>query len=201
MFNYLSGTLAQIGKDYVVLDNRGIGWQLFVPTTVLRRLQTVGKEIKLFTFLLVREDDLQLYGFLSAEDLLLFKMLLSVSGVGPKAALGVLSTLSALDFYMSVLNEDIRVLTRVPGIGPKSAKRLVVELKDKVTALGAPGSVAVTACPAGIAPQPFQDALQALLALGYSGTEAQSVLQSMVGWETMTTEQLLRSALSQLGSK
>ncbi|MFW0861574.1 MAG: Holliday junction branch migration protein RuvA [Dethiobacter sp.] len=201
MFNYLSGTLAQIGKDYVVLDNRGIGWQLFVPTTVLGRLQTVGKELKLFTFLLVKEDDLQLYGFLNAEDLLLFKMLLSVSGVGPKAALGVLSTLSVFDFYMSVLNEDIKVLTRVPGIGPKSAKRLVVELKDKVIALDPPGSVTVTAYPAGTSQQPYQDALQALLALGYSGTEAQSALQSMVGWETMTTEHLLRSALSQLGSK
>ncbi|MBS4007159.1 MAG: Holliday junction branch migration protein RuvA [Clostridium sp.] len=201
MFNYLSGTLAQIGKDYVVLDNRGIGWQLYVPTTVSARLQTVGKEIKLFTYLLVREDDLQLYGFLSAEDLLLFKMLLSVSGVGPKAALGVLSTFSALDFYMSVMNEDIRALTRVPGIGPKSAKRLVVELKDKVTALGTAGPVAVTIYPAEISPQPFQDAMQALLALGYNGTEAQSALQNISGRETMSTEQLLRSALSQLGSK
>ncbi|MHB1256132.1 MAG: Holliday junction branch migration protein RuvA [Dethiobacteraceae bacterium] len=201
MFNYLSGTLAQIGKDFLVLDNRGIGWQLFVPTTVLGQLQTVGKELKLFTYLLVKEDDLQLYGFLNSEDLLLFKMLLSVSGVGPKAALGVLSTLSALDFYIAVMNEDHKVLTRVPGIGPKSAKRLVVELKDKVTALGTPSSAPLSAYPAGVAPQSFQDALQALLALGYSGTEAQATLQKMAGWETMTTEQLLRSALSQLGSK
>jgi len=201
MFNYLNGTLAQIGKDFVVLDNRGIGWQLSVPTTVLSQLQTVGKEIKLFTFLLVREDDLQLYGFLSAEDLLLFKMLLSVSGVGPKAALGVLSTLSVMDFYLSVMNENIKVLTRVPGIGPKSAKRLVVELKEKVAALGTPSSVAVTTYPAGVLPEPLQDALQALLSLGYSGTEAQTTLQSIAGRENMTTEQLLKSALSQLGSK
>jgi len=201
MFNYLSGTLAQIGKDFVVLDNRGIGWQLSVPTTVLSQLQTVGKEIKLFTFLLVREDDLQLYGFLNAEDLLLFKMLLSVSGVGPKAALGVLSTLSVMDFYMSVMNENIKVLTRVPGIGPKSAKRLVVELKEKVAALGTLSSVAVTTYPAGVLPEPLQDALQALLSLGYSGTEAQTTLQSIAGRENMTTEQLLKSALSQLGSK
>jgi len=174
---------------------------LSVPTTVLSQLQTVGKEIKLFTFLLVREDDLQLYGFLNAEDLLLFKMLLSVSGVGPKAALGVLSTLSVMDFYMSVMNENIKVLTRVPGIGPKSAKRLVVELKEKVAALGTLSSVAVTTYPAGVLPEPLQDALQALLSLGYSGTEAQTTLQSIAGRENMTTEQLLKSALSQLGSK
>lgn len=201
MFNYLSGTLAQIGKDFVVLDNRGIGWQLSVPTTVLSQLQTVGKEIKLFTFMLVREDDLQLYGFLNAEELMLFKMLLSVSGVGPKAALGVLSTLSVMDFYLSVMNENIKVLTSVPGIGPKSAKRLVVELKEKVAALGTPGSVAITSYSAGVLPEPLQDALQALLSLGYSGTEAQTTLQNIAGRENMTTEQLLKSALSQIGSK
>lgn len=201
MFNYLSGTLAQIGKDFVVLDNRGIGWQLSVPTTVLSQLQTVGKEIKLFTFLLVREDDLQLYGFLNAEELMLFKMLLSVSGVGPKAALGVLSTLSVMDFYLSVMNENIKVLTSVPGIGPKSAKRLVVELKEKAAALGTSSSVAITGYSAGVLPEPFQDALQALLSLGYSGTEAQTTLQNIAGRENMTTEQLLKSALSQIGSK
>lgn len=200
MFNYLSGTLAQIGKDFVVLDNRGIGWQIAVPTTVLNRLQAVGEEIKLFTLLVVREDDLQLYGFLGADDLTLFKMLLSVSGVGPRAALNVLSTLSAAEFYLSVMQENVKILTRVPGVGPKSAKRLILDLKEKVTALNALSFATVAANPTGL-PEPFQEVLEALLTLGYSGTEAQTALQSMAGRDAMTTEQLLRSALSQLGSK
>jgi Holliday junction DNA helicase RuvA len=200
MYNYISGTLAHSGKDLVVVDNHGIGWQIFVPTTVLAKLGSPGVDVKLYTYLAVREDDLQLYGFLSAEDLALFKLLISVSGVGPKAALGVLSTLSTAEFHLAVMHENVKALTRVPGIGPKSAKRVIVDLKEKVTALGTQINVPVSSA-AHKTPDTFLDALDALLTLGYSGTEAQSVLQSVEGRETMTTEELLRKALTFLGTK
>lgn len=202
MFSFISGTLAYIGKDFVVVDNHGIGWQASVPATVLNQLHAVGEEVKLFTYMAVREDDVQLYGFMSADELALFKMLISVSGVGPKAALGVLSTLSAAEFYLAMMHENVKALTRVPGVGPKSAKRLIVELKEKVVALGAPAAMGtVAAAPSGAAAEPFLDALEALLSLGYNGSEAQAVLQAIEGRETMTTEELLRKALARLGAK
>jgi holliday junction DNA helicase RuvA len=198
MFNYIRGTVAHAGRDYVVLDNNGIGWLLHVPSTVLSTVRPAA-EATLYTYMAVREDDVQLYGFLSADELSLFKMLISVSGVGPKAALGVLSTLSAAEFHLAVMHENVKALTRVPGVGPKSAKRLIVELKEKVASLG-------TAVPAfsGLSPgpaEPFADALEALLALGYNGTEAQAALLTVESRETMDTTELLRKALAALGSK
>jgi holliday junction DNA helicase RuvA len=199
MFNYIRGSLAAKGKDHIVLDNSGIGWLIHVPATVLAALH-IGVETKVFTYMAVREDDIQLYGFISADDLALFKLLISVSGVGPKAALGVLSTLSAAEFHLAVMHENIKALTRVPGVGPKSAKRLIVELKEKVTALGASMPALPSAAPPGIA-DPFYDALEALISLGYNGTEAQAALQAVEGREAIKTEELLRKALSQLGTK
>lgn len=200
MFNYISGKLAGKGKDFVVVDNQGIGWLIHVPATVLSRLQRTGEDIKLFTYMAVREDDVQLYGFPEADELVLFKLLISVSGVGPKAALGVLSTLTAAEFHLAIMHENVKALTRVPGIGPKSAKRLIVELKDKVSSLGTPViTPAASASPA--VGNAFLDALEALAALGYSGSEAQAALQSVEGRDTMTTEELLRKALAKLGTK
>lgn len=199
MFNYIRGTLVQKGKDYVVVDNHGIGYYLAVPVSVPAKLQGNGEEIKLYTYMAVREDDISLYGFLQAEDLGLFKMLISVSGIGPKAALGVLSTLSSAEFYLAVMHENVKSLTRVPGVGEKSAKRLIVELKEKVAALGA--SDVVMAPVLTTSGSFYQDALEALLSLGYNGTEAQSALQTVSGYEQLRTEELLRKALARLGAK
>src|SRR5690554_5545243 len=116
MFDYIRGTLADKNSNYIVLDNGGIGWQIYVPATVFGQLPARGDEIKLFTYLAVREDALQLFGFLTSEDLMLFKLLISVSGVGPKAALAVLSTLSAAEFFLAITHENIKTLTKVPGI-------------------------------------------------------------------------------------
>lgn len=200
MFNYIRGTLVHKGKDSVVVDNHGIGWLISVPSTVISGLPAAVEEVKLFTYLAVREDDVQLYGFLSAEDLALFKLLISVSGIGPKAALGVLSTLSAAEFYLAVMHENVKTLTRVSGVGDKSAKRLIIELKEKVSALGAPETIRTV--PWHAAPDDaYSGALEALLALGYNGNEAQMALEAVENREQLSTEGLLRKALVRLGTK
>jgi Holliday junction DNA helicase RuvA len=202
MFNYIRGILIQKTKNAVIVENQGIGYFLTVPATTLAQLINVGEEVKLFTYLAVREDDLSLYGFSSAEDLAVFELLLSVSGVGPKAALAVLSTLSTSDFYLAVMHENVRMLTRVPGVGPKSAKRLIMELKDKVAAISGEASVAY-ASSAVQNPDAYNDAMEALLALGYNGTEAQTALQAALtdSSNNNTGQALLRRALAQLGMK
>ncbi|MBS4031361.1 MAG: Holliday junction branch migration protein RuvA [Clostridiales bacterium] len=201
MFNYIRGKLIQKTKNAVIIENHGIGYFLTVPATTLAQLINLGEEVKLFTYLAVREDDLSLYGFSSAEDLAIFELLLSVSGVGPKAALAVLSTLSTADFYLAVMHENVRTLTRVPGVGPKSAKRLIMELKDKVAAIG--GEIPVAHVASDLQnPDAYNDAMEALLALGYNGTEAQTALQAArKDGNNDTGQALLRRALAQLGMR
>ncbi|HZK25449.1 MAG TPA: Holliday junction branch migration protein RuvA [Oscillospiraceae bacterium] len=202
MFNYLRGTLIDKEKETIVLENSGIGWQITVPLTVQAQLASVGQEIKLYTYLAVREDALQLYGFSQREELTLFKLLISVSGVGPKAALAVLSTLSAGEFYWAIMHENIKALTRVPGIGPKSARRLIVELKEKATNIAMSRGEAQhpAAGQAAVAMDAYSEALAALLSLGYQGTEAQSALNEVPEREQLATEELLRKALAYLGT-
>ncbi|MDW7650814.1 MAG: Holliday junction branch migration protein RuvA [Bacillota bacterium] len=199
MFSYIRGTLAHKDKDFVVVDNQGIGFFLHVPSSVPATLHTIGQEVTLYTYMAVREDDIALYGFLQAEDLAMFKLLISVSGIGPKAALGILSTLSPAEFYLAMMHENVKALTRVSGVGPKSAKRLIIELKDKVAALGSPGTGVEPAVFTG--GDAYSEAMEALMALGYNGTEAQSALNTVQGAEGMDTEELLRKALARLGAK
>ncbi|NLM51956.1 MAG: Holliday junction branch migration protein RuvA [Firmicutes bacterium] len=202
MFNYLRGTLADKNSEQVVIDNGGIGWQVQVPATVFAKLPACGEKIKLYTYLVVREDALQLYGFLTREELDLFKLLLTVSGIGPKMALSVLSTLSPAEFFLAIAHENIKTLTKIPGIGTKSAKRLIVELKEKVAAMStvqvklpdsAPGQQEEN--------RHYQDALDALLALGYNGSEAQAALQAIEGYQELSTQDLVKKALVRLGSQ
>ncbi len=201
MFNYIRGILVQKTNNAVVIENQGIGYLLTVPATTGNRLLNVGGEVKLFTYLAVREDDLSLYGFFTAEELAMFELLLSVSGVGPKAALAVLSTLSTNDFYTAIMQENVRTLTRVPGVGPKSAKRLIMELKDKIAATGGEESIAGSSLSVQNH-DAYNDAMEALLALGYNGNEAQGALQAVLkDSDDDTGQALLHRALCQLGMK
>ncbi|MBS4022043.1 MAG: Holliday junction branch migration protein RuvA [Dethiobacter sp.] len=198
MFSYIRGVLTEKGPDSAIVECNGIGYLLSVPASTLGRLQAVGQEVKLFTYLSVREDGISLYGFISGEEKELFLLLLSVSGVGPKAALSVLSALTPEEFYLAVVREDIKSLTRVPGIGPKSAKRLFVELREKV------GTKDLTkqAQDTGHA-DALSDAMEALLTLGYNAGEAQSALQAVQSRadSELSGRELLRQALARLGSR
>jgi Holliday junction DNA helicase RuvA len=197
MFDYIRGKLVRVEKDAVVLENNGIGYRLAVPGASLHRLGEAGTDTRLYTYLAVKEDDISLYGFTDVSERECFLLLLSVSGVGPRGALSVLSALGAEEFYLAVLREDEKILTRAPGIGSKSAKRLIVELKDKVTRLGRPAGYDL---PPG---DGFAEALEALLSLGYSAAEARGALlpaQNSAEKQAAGGE-LLRLALSRLGAK
>ncbi|MFR3345158.1 MAG: Holliday junction branch migration protein RuvA [Anaerobutyricum sp.] len=131
MISYIKGTVAYKGKDSVVIENHGIGYQIKVPSRVLEGVNS-GEEAMLHTYLYVREDQLALFGFSSIQELETFQILLGISGIGPKAALSVLSTMSVEDLYYAVFSEDAKSIAKTPGIGPKGAKRMIIELKDKL---------------------------------------------------------------------
>lgn len=174
MFSYIKGIVAHKDADHVVIENNGIGYRLFVSAKTLSRV-TVNEKATLHTVFHVREDLVALYGFWDLSERSLFSMLMTVTGIGPKVALSVLSHLSPTELYLAIIREDVKTLTRVPGIGTKSAKRMFVELKEKVAGLKIPAQAKDTTPGAADA---WQEAFEALLTLGYSGDEAQEALQA-----------------------
>ena len=193
MIAHLRGLLAARDNDAVVVEVGGVGFQVFVPEILPDRLGGLGQEVTLFTHLHVRENDLTLYGFEGKEDLDLFRLLLTVSGIGPKVALAMLSYLPPDQLRMAIAQDDVAVLARVPGIGPKTAKKLVFDLKDKVAvdeALAAP-EPALTEADA--------DLIAALGGLGYSVREAQEAIRALPR-EPLPLEERVRLALAYFGS-
>ncbi len=172
----------------MVINVGGIGFQVHVPSGVLARIDGVGQPIELFTHLHIRENDLALYGFLTEEEQALFRLLLGVSGVGPKVALAVLSAVSPDTLRQAVTQEEHGILTRVPGIGPKTAKAIIFHLKDKLI-------------PSGVITAPLlsdvdAEVIAALTALGFSLVEAQAALQSLPRDEELPIEERVRQALA-----
>ncbi len=190
MISRLRGRIESVAEDHIIVDIGPMGLMVFVPADQLAGYQ-VGQPVALFTHLHIREQEFTLFGFATAEDLELFQVLLGVSGVGPKLALSILSTLPPDTIRMAVVNDEPGLLTRVPGIGPKSAKKILFQLKDK---LGAPEYEGV-----GAVPITDEDAevIEALTALGYSIVEAQRAVQA-VSREVTGVEERLRAALAQL---
>lgn len=200
MIRYIKGTLAFVEDTAVVVDNQGIGYRILVPVSLLETLPPLGGEVVLYTYLNVREDAMQLFGFASLDDLDVFQKLITVSGVGPKAGLGILGTLSADDVRFAVLSDDAATISKAPGIGAKTAKKLIVELKDKLdireVVAGMQGEG-----PSGkgdantLHTSAVSEAVEALTALGYSATDAMKAVRQVDGGDGMSTEELLRQAL------
>nr|HID12749.1 Holliday junction branch migration protein RuvA [Anaerolineae bacterium] len=188
MIARLSGTVWSIGEGHVVVQAGGIGFQVHVPSGVLERLDGTGQPVELFTHLHVRENELALYGFLTEEELALFKLLLSISGVGPKVALALLSTVSPDALRQAVLQEEPGLLTRVPGIGSKTARSIIFHLKDKLIPTGAEAVPLLSDADAEV--------IAALTGLGFSLVEAQAALQSLPRDEDLPLEERVRQALA-----
>jgi holliday junction DNA helicase RuvA len=185
---FVHGTLAEKGAGRVVVDVQGVGYELLVPTQAIATLPPVGKPVRLFTRLSVREDAMTLYGFGSADERMLFDHLVTVTGVGPKLALGVLSALTTDTLRRAITTGDTAVLTQVPGIGRKGAARIVLDLRDR---LGLGGEEA----PSG----PVSEVREALLALGLSAEEARDAIASLPADGERPVEELLRDALRSVG--
>ncbi len=193
MLASLSGVAEAIGKDFVVIQVGGVGFQVSVPQSVLDSLAGAGRELTVYTHLHVRENELALYGFGSEEELALFRLLLGVSGIGPKVALSVLSSLPVDQLQAAVAQEDVALLARVPGIGPKTARKLVFDLKDKIAAEIMPGEPQPTLTEADA------DLIAALTTLGYSVAEAQGAIRSLPR-EELSLEERVRLALAYFAS-
>ncbi len=196
MIAFLQGVLAAKLTDRVELDVNGVGYEVFVSQKTLQSIPAVGKSVLLKTYLHVREDIQQLFGFLKDSEKQAFLMALSVSGVGPKAAMNVLSTYSPEAFFEAVLHNDLAGLKSIPGIGQKTAQHLVLELKDKVTKMMGSG-VFPEESVLGSESKALSDALQAMMALGYSAIESRRAVLSSVQslGEKATVEELLKASL------
>lgn len=198
MIHYVCGCLEETGTDYVVLDNHGIGYLIYTPASVFDDLPLRGENVRLYTYMYVREDQMTLYGFLTRDDLEIFKMLISVSGIGPKGALGILSTISPNQFRFAVMAGDAKVISKAPGIGPKTAQKLIIELKDKLKLEDAFEEEAKNTGSAVLEANAQKEAMMALVSLGYSETEAYQALKKIDAAPDMDSETLLKLALKQM---
>lgn len=201
MIGYIRGIVEEITPERLVLDNNGIGYEIFIPSSVHDAGLREGQEAKIYTYLNVKEDALQLFGFLNRDDLQTYRMLLGVNGIGPKAALGILSAMSADTLRFAVLSDDAAAIAKAPGVGKKTAQKLILELKDKFSLEEAfEQKLANQQQPetAAGSPDASNEAVQALVALGYSGTEALQAVRKVPDAETMDTEKLLKAALKYL---
>ncbi len=197
MISYIRGTLAAMEREKVIVDVQGVGYGVFMPERAMGLLPRIGNEVKLHTYLNVREDAMQLFGFLTRDDLAIFKLLIGVSGIGPKGGLGILSQLSADDLRFAVLAGDVKAISATPGIGKKTAEKLIIELKDKLDLdeMLHPSGQAETAGSAETAVNSVQsEAVQALVALGYGSTESLKAVKK-VNLENTTVEEVLKEAL------
>lgn len=203
MIQFVHGALCEIEEGYIVVEAGGIGYGIRVPATVLPQLPSVGEEIKVYTYFSVREDGQSLYGFLYREDREMFRQLITVSGIGPKGALGILSVLRPDDLRLAVITGDVKSISRAPGIGPKTAQRVILELKDKIDAAGMLGQgLGVSAGDLGGAGDslaehggPMLEAIDALTALGYSRVEAGRAVRKLKLTEDMSAGEILKLAL------
>lgn len=194
MYAYISGTVEETDLNGVVIGNNGIGYYIQCPTSVMNSV-SIGQNAKIYTYQHVREDAIILFGFLTKEDRTMFLRLISVSGIGPKIGLQVLSSLSAGDLAMILVGGDANALTRVPGIGKKTAQRMILELREKVDN----DELVNATVQKGTAPQSsmISDAIYALAALGYSSQEASKAVES-VAPDCKDTESIIRAVLKSL---
>ena len=198
MFSYIKGNLEIKSAGYVVIDVGGVGFKIFMSESAISRLPESGNIVKVHTHMQVREDDMSLYGFISNEELRMFELLLSVSGIGAKSAITMLSNITPSSFALAVISNDIKSLTKIPGIGSKTAQRIVLELKDKLKTEEAVDKEDVEIRTAIREDEKTNEAVSALKVLGYTKGEIDSVLDKL-DTSNMPVEDIIRKALSYLG--
>ncbi|MCR4575167.1 MAG: Holliday junction branch migration protein RuvA [Lentisphaeria bacterium] len=204
MIAQLTGIVIEANFTSVILDVNGVGYDIAIPLSTFDKLPPQGQKATLKTVMAVRQDDVQLYGFFTDAEKALFKMLTAeVSGVGPKLALSVLSSMSVSDFATAILSADIKLLSKISGVGKRTAERMIVELKDKVTKITSVNAAAVATAASKDVPQEAQDAISALETLGFKKDAASKVVLKLVeeaAPSVPSAESLIRKALSALNS-
>ncbi len=202
MLSYIIGEVAEISADTVVVENNGIGFNIKTSAMTIDSLPPVGDMVRIYTYLHVREDAMQIFGFLSKDELEVFKLLLNVNGIGPKGALGILSAISTDDLRFAVLSDDVNLIKSCPGVGAKTAQKLIIELKDKLRLEDAfemtvnnnnkkntvqDNTVIV-----------MNEAVEALVSLGYSSKDAIAAVKKVENIQNKNSEQILKEALKGL---
>ena len=199
MISYIKGLLTEKTEDSVVVEAQGVGYHIFVPSSLLSELPPLGETVKIYTYFNVREDAVSLFGFLSRQDMEMFKQLIGVNGVGPKSALGILSAIRPDALRLAVISADAKAISKA-GVGSKTAQRIILDLKDRIKAEDVfPGSAEPdrTLEITGVG-EAGKEAVEALTALGYSASEAAAAVRKVSITEIMTAEDVLKAALKHL---
>ena len=199
MIAYISGALVSAGENYIVIDNHGMGYRIFVSGKFLEHIPAYGTQIKIYTHMYIREDELTLYGFHSEEELSVFRILIGISGVGPKVAMAILTALTIQELQLAVISEDAKTISKANGVGAKGASRIILELKDKLKMedmmdAAYEQSIAQDTQDVNAA----RDAILALVNLGYSNSEAALAIKKIGDTGQMDTEAILKAALKKL---
>ena len=200
MYAYFKGKLAYIGEDSIILDVHDVGYRILLSPASIAFLPQLGEDVKLYTYTSVREDAIWLYGFLSHEDLEIFKKCITVSGIGPKGGMAILSVMDAEALRFSIISGDAKAIAKAPGIGIKTAQRLILELKDKISVEDTlinreRNGVRITG---GGQDHNSEEVVEALVALGYSASDALKAVKAIDNAAEMDTEALLKAALKNM---
>ena len=197
MFAYLKGVFEARTMDYIVVDVNGVGYKIFMSENSMKEIGEIGSVIKVHTYVKVREDDISIYGFSSCEELRMFELLISVSGIGAKSAISILSNIEPSTFAIAVVAEDVNVLKKLPGVGAKSAQRIILELKDKLKSMNIEetnGGNPVSELPNN---EMVEDLISALQVLGYSRKDIENIIPKL-DTKNSTLEGLIKTALAML---
>lgn len=199
MISYIKGELVEVTENSIVLDHGGMGFSIMMPGSILDKLPPVGSELRVHTYLYVKEDVLDLYGFLTKDDLKVFRLLITVNGIGPKGALAILSSMTPDDLRFAVLAGDSKTISKAPGIGSKTAQKLIIELKDKLKIEDVLESSAGGDVPqSSMSDTAAAEAVMALTTLGYSAADATRAVRMVENAESMDSEAVLKAALKKL---
>lgn len=199
MIAYISGALVSAGENYIVIDNHGMGYRIFVSGKFLEHIPAYGTQIKIYTHMYIREDELTLYGFHSEEELSVFRILIGISGVGPKVAMAILTALTIQELQFAVISEDAKTISKANGVGAKGASRIILELKDKLKMedmMDAAYEQSIVQNTQDL--NAARDAILALVNLGYSNSEAALAVKKIGDTSQMDIESILKAALKKL---
>ncbi len=199
MFAFIKGSLEVKTTGYIVIETNGVGYKIFMSESAIEKLGEIGSIVKVHTYVRVREDDISIYGFNTNEELRMFELLLSVSGIGAKSAITILSNISPSSFALAVITNDVNALKKLPGVGPKSAQRVILELKDKIKTEEAISkeNTTVEIKEAIIEDDKVQEAVSALQVLGYSKKEIEVAMEKL-DTSSLSVEDIIRQGLNNL---
>ncbi len=198
MYAYLKGTIEEITEDNLVLEVNQVGYNIKISSRTVNALQGIGSFVKIYTYTLVREDSFSLYGFLTKDDLNIFKKLITVNGIGPKGGLAILSIMSADELRFAIISGDAKAISKAPGIGAKTAERVILDLKDKISldeALAPKDEFATVSLSGEDINNGKNEAIEALVALGYSASDALRAVKQVTVTEDSSVEEILKAAL------